>query len=383
MIFDYEMLKLIWWALIGILLIGFAVTDGMDLGVANLLPFLGKNDKERAVMLATIKPHWDGNQVWLITAGGALFAAWPMVYGAAFSGLYMAMLLVLFALFLRPVGLEYRSKIKDERWVKIWDWCLFASGAIPSIVFGVAFGNLLQGLPFHLDEMFRSHYEGSLLTALLPLLNPFALLCGVLSFVMLTMQGALWLQIRADVLLKERARIWVSASVPVCIALFILGGVWVYYGIEGYRIVSMPDTNLPPNPLAKEVIRAKGAWFDIYAKQPLAMAAPALAVFGALLAGLASRLRKAGLGFILNSLSIAGIIATAGCAMFPFVMPSKTHPNSSLTMWDGTSSHLTLMLMFWVVAFVLPIVLFYTIWGYVKMWEQVTLNDVGDAGQPY
>ena len=374
MIFDYEILKLIWWGLIGTLLIGFAVTDGMDLGVAALLPFMGKTEKERDVMVGAIKPHWDGNQVWLITAGGALFAAWPMVYGAAFSGLYMGMLLVLYALFFRPVGFDYRTKIKDPRWSKAWDWGIFVSGAVPALIFGVVFGNLFQGLPFYLDEMFRSHYKGSLLTALLPLLNPFALLCGVLSLTMLIVHGAFWLQVRADILIKERSRKLILWAVPLIIALFVLGGVWVYYGIDGYRIVSMPDAGATPNPLGKEVIRVKGAWFDIYTKQPLAVIAPIAAIMGVFLAGVLSYFRRPGFGMLLNSVSIAGIIATAGLALFPFVMPSSINPNSSLTLWDATSSHKTLTVMFWAVAILLPIVLLYTIWSYIRMWEQVTLD---------
>jgi cytochrome bd ubiquinol oxidase subunit II len=379
MILDYETLKFIWWILIGTLLIGFAVTDGMDLGVANLLPLMGKTDKERDVMVATIKPHWDGNQVWLITAGGALFAAWPMVYAAAFSGLYMGMLLVLYSLFFRPIGLDYRSKIKDPRWGKTWDWCIFISGAVPSVIFGVVFGNLLQGLPFHLDDMYRSHYEGSFIFALLPLLNPFALLCGVISFLMLSVHGALWMQIRADVLIKERSRKVALVMLPVIILLFVIGGYWVLHGLEGYRIISMPETNSFPDPLAKEVVRAKGAWFDIYDKQPLAMIAPLAAIGCAVLAWIGSYFRKGGAAFILSGLSITGIIATAGLAMFPFVMPSSTDPKSSLTLWDSTSSLMTLTVMFWVVAIILPIVLLYTIWCYVRMWEEVTLEDVQDT----
>ena len=137
MIFDYDTLKLIWWVVIGVLLIGFAVTDGFDMGVGMWLPFLGKTDNERRVIINTIGPHWDGNQVWLITAGGAIFAAWPTVYAAAFSGFYIAMLLVLFALFFRPVGFDYRSKIEHPRWRQSWDWGLFAGGAVPALVFGV------------------------------------------------------------------------------------------------------------------------------------------------------------------------------------------------------------------------------------------------------
>jgi hypothetical protein len=126
--FDYEVLRLIWWVLIGVLLIGFAVTDGFDMGVGALLPILGKTDTERRVMINTIAPHWDGNQVWLITAGGALFAAWPMVYATAFSGFYIAMVLTLMALFFRPVGFDYRSKLENPRWRSSWDWCLFIGG---------------------------------------------------------------------------------------------------------------------------------------------------------------------------------------------------------------------------------------------------------------
>ena len=139
--FDYEILRLIWWVLIGILLIGFAVTDGFDLGVGVLALVIGKNDTERRIMLNTIAPHWDGNQVWLITAGGALFAAWPMVYATSFSGFYVAMYITLAALWLRPLALDYRSKIEDPRWRQTWDYALCISGTIPAIIFGVAFGN--------------------------------------------------------------------------------------------------------------------------------------------------------------------------------------------------------------------------------------------------
>lgn len=379
MIFDYEMLKFIWWGLIGTLLIGFAIADGMDMGVGNLLPFLGHTDNERRVIINCIAPHWDGNQVWLITAGGAIFAAWPMVYAAAFSGLYMALLLVLFALIFRPVGLEYRSKIVDPKWRKTCDWAIFASGAIPTIVFGVAFGNLLQGLPFHLDNDLRPHYQGSLLFALLPLLNPFALLAGILSFSMLTAHGAIWLQMRADPVIKKRARKTVLLLSPVVIFLFIVGGIWLYYGIEGYHIVSQPDHGSIPNPLDKVVVRTQGAWFDIYHEQPIALLAPITALTGAALAWILAFFRRPGLGFLTSSLSVAGIIATAGLAMFPFVMPSKTVPNSSLTLWDATSSHMTLTIMFWAVAIFLPIVLIYTIWSYVRMWGQLNIDHIENS----
>ena len=153
---DYEMLRLIWWLFLGVLLIGFAVMDGFDLGVAMLLPFVARNDTERRVTINTIGPFWDGNQVWLVLGGGAVFAAWPPVYAASFSGFYLAMFLVLATLILRPVGFDFRNKIPDPRWRAFWDYALFAGGLVPSVVFGVAFGNLLQGVPFSIDRICAS-----------------------------------------------------------------------------------------------------------------------------------------------------------------------------------------------------------------------------------
>jgi cytochrome d ubiquinol oxidase subunit II len=376
MIFDYETLKLIWWMLVGALLIGFAVTDGMDMGVGNLLPFVGRSDDERRVMINTIGPHWDGNQVWLVTAGGAIFAAWPPVYAAAFSGFYMAMLLVLFALFFRPVGFDYRSKIDDPRWRRACDWGLFAGSAVPSLIFGVAFGNLLQGVPFHLDELLRAHYEGSLLTALLPLLNPFALLSGVISVAMLTMHGGVWLQLRADSGVAHRARTVAAVMGLIAGIGFALAGLWVANGLDGYSIVSQPAPGAVPNPLAKTVVKQAGAWLSIYGKVPAAVLAPAAGFAGILLTVLLTRLNRPGVAFFTSAVGIAGVIATAGLSMFPFIMPSSTHPGSSLTVWDATSSRLTLTVMFWAVAVFLPVVLAYTVWCYTRMWGKVTVGDI-------
>lgn len=373
---DYETLKFVWWILVGALLMGFAITDGMDMGVGTLLPFVGKTDVERRIAINTVGPHWDGNQVWFITAGGAVFAAWPAVYAAAFSGFYMAMMLVLFALFFRPVGFDYRSKIENETWRKAWDWGLFAGGAIPALIFGVAFGNLLQGVPFRLDELLRAHYQGSLLTALLPLLNPFALLAGAISLAMLVVHGGVWLQLRASGAVAGRARAIVGVLAPLVTLAFALAGVWLWLGIDGYRIVSEPAHAALPNPLAKEVIRAPGAWFDVYHRLPIAAAVPALGLLGPSLTAVLSRLGRPGLGFVTSALGLVGIIGTAGLSMFPFVMPSSLDPRSSLTIWDAASSHLTLTVMFWAVVVLLPIVLAYTVWCYANMWGRVTAEDI-------
>ncbi len=186
---DYGTLKVIWWVLLGILLIGFAATDGFDMGVATLLPFVAKNDVERRVAINTIGPVWEGNQVWFVLGGGAIFAAWPPLYAVSFSGFYLAMFVVLAALILRPVGFKYRSKRPDAGWRRNWDIALFVGGFVPALIFGVAVGNVLQGVPFRLTEDLRTIYEGSFFG----LLNPFALLCGLLSVAMLVMHGGAWL----------------------------------------------------------------------------------------------------------------------------------------------------------------------------------------------
>ena len=366
---DYEQLKLVWWVLIGVLLIGFAVTDGFDMGVGALLRVLGKTDSERRVMLNTIGPHWDGNQVWFITAGGAIFAAWPVVYGVAFSGFYWALLLVLFAMFFRPVGFEYRSKMTDPRWRSAWDWGLTVGGAVPALVFGVAFGNLLLGVPFSLDEFMRSTYTGSFWA----LLNPFGLLCGAVSLLMLAMHGATYLQMRTDGDLHQRARRTAFLLAVVVTVLFAVGGFWVSY-LPGYVIQSAPAAGSVMTPLMKTVTLLDGGWLANYSRYSWMLAAPAIAFVGLALTALFSLLNRGGLAFVASSLAVAGIICTAGFSLFPFLMPSSTVPDQSLTMWDVTSSALTLKIMFWAAMVFVPIILTYTAWGYYKMWGRLTTD---------
>jgi len=368
MLFDYYTLKIIWWLFIGVLLIGFAVMDGFDLGVGTLLPFVAKTDVQRRVLLNAIGPTWEGNQVWLLTAAGAMFAAWPLVYAAAFSGFYWAMLLVLFALFFRPLGFEYRSKIQDPRWRTAWDWGLFVGGMVPALIFGVAFGNLLQGVPFHYDDFMRPFYTGSFFG----LLNPFALLAGVVSLSMLVMHGAVYLQMRTEAELFNRAKKAVLLFGIIFIAAFALAGIWQAHGIEGFRIVSSPDPGTAFSPLAKTVEVSQGAWMENYANYSWMMLAPVLAFVGGILAIVLSRLNRPGIAFIFSGSALAGVILTAGFAMFPFLMPSTTNPNSSLTVFDATSSHRTLTVMFFAVIIFLPIVLAYTSWVYRVMRGKIT-----------
>ena len=366
--FDYVTLKFIWWLLVGVLLVGFAIMDGHDMGVGALLPWIGKNDTERRVIINTVGPHWDGNQVWFITGGGAIFAAWPLVYATAFSGFYWAMLAVLWALFFRPVGFDYRSKIAHPTWRTTWDWGLFVGGAVPPIIFGVAFGNLLQGVPFHFDDTLHSYYTGTFWA----LLNPFALLCGVVSLAMIVFHGANYLALRTEGAVGERARLASLIFGGVTILTFALAGLWVARGIVGYEIVSGGDPGAMPDPLAKQVAARAGAWLANYGKYPWTVAVPVLGFAGAALGILFALLRRYGLAFIASALAIAGVIGTAGVSMFPILMPSVSDPRSSLTVWDAVSSHFTLALMFWATLIFMPLILFYTSWAYKVMAGKVT-----------
>ena len=372
---DYETLKLIWWVLIGVLLIGWAVTDGFDMGVLSLLKIIGKTDNERRVMLNTVGPHWDGNQVWFITAGGAIFAAWPVVYATAFSGLYFAMLLVLFAMFFRPVGFEYRSKIETEKWRSNWDWLLIVGGAVPSLVFGVAFGNLFLGLPFTLDITMRSFYEGSFWE----LLSPYALLVGVVSLSMLVMHGGAYLQMRTQDALHERARKATLVTALVALVTFILAGVCLLHWVDGYVITEM--TKGPGDvmtPMAKTVTIVEGAWLNNYTLYPITMVAPILAIAGLILTMLFTLMNKSALVFIASAIAISGIICTAGFSLFPFIMPSSINPQVSLTVWDVVSSEMTLNIMFIAAMIFVPIILIYTTWGYYKMWGRISTQNIED-----
>ncbi len=367
MLFDYETLKIIWWLLVGALLIGFAIMDGHDMGVCSLLPFVGKDDEERRVIVNTIGPHWEGNQVWFITGGGAIFAAWPLVYATAFSGFYWALMAVLWALFFRPVGFKYRSMLSNKKWRASWDWALFAGSFIPAVVFGVAFGNLFLGVPFHFNDVLMSTYTGSFWA----LLNPFALLCGLVSATMLIMQGGAYLAHRTEGDIQRRTTAYTMMSAVVMVVLFVSAGAWVR-SMEGYVISSVINTQALPDPMAKEVVREAGAWLTNFEKYPLAWAFPVLGVVMPIVTALLLKAQKTLLAFVTSSFAVMGVIMTAGVALFPFVMPSSSDPRSSLTVWDSVSSHLTLMVMLYAVVIFLPMVVTYTSWAYSVMRGKVT-----------
>ncbi|HUN49102.1 MAG TPA: cytochrome d ubiquinol oxidase subunit II, partial [Stellaceae bacterium] len=346
--------------------------DGYDLGTAMLLPFVARTDGERRQVRETIEANWEGHQVWFVLGGGASFAAWPMLYAASFSGFYIAMFLVLLALILRPVGFNFRDKLADPRWREAWDWALFVSGLVPSLVFGVAFGNLLLGVPFGFDGDLRLDYSGSFFG----LLNPFALLAGLVSVAMLTMHGGIWLAGKTDGAVAERAARIASLAGLIAAGLFGLAGLWVGFGIEGYTIKSALHHNGPSNPLAKNVGRDAGAWLANYRIHPWLALAPVLGFVAPLLASLLAA-RRAGIwALIVSALGVAGIIATAGVSLFPFLLPSSIEPNASLTVWDASSSRLTLFIMLISVVLLLPIVLAYTAFALRVMRGKVRLEDV-------
>ncbi len=371
---NYEVLRFIWWALLGVLLIGFAIMDGFDLGVAMLLPFVATNDSERRVAINTVGPVWEGNQVWLILGAGAIFAAWPTLYAVAFSGFYFAMFLVLCALILRPVSFKFRSKIANPTWRSIWDWALFVSGLVPALVFGVAFGNVLEGVPFRFDKTLRMTYEGDLFG----LLNPFALLCGLVSVAMLTMHGGVYLALKASPPVSDRATIFARRAALAMMGLFAIAGIWVALGIDGYSITGPAAHEGPSNPMMKHAVRGVGAWMANYGQQPVTLLAPILAFVGAGGAFALLDRQRSGLALVASGLSIAGVISTAGISAFPFMLPSSLDPNASLTVWDASSSRLTLMIMLVVTLILLPIVLLYTAWVYRVLRGRVTADYIAE-----
>jgi cytochrome bd ubiquinol oxidase subunit II len=366
--FDYEIMRLVWWALLGILLIGFAVMDGFDLGVATLLPFVARTDIERRIVLNTIGPVWEGNQVWLILGGGAIFAAWPMLYATAFSGFYLAMFIVLAALIVRPVAIKFRSKIENTRWRSTWDIAIAVSGVVPALIFGVAFGNVILGVPFKFDDTLRMTYEGSLFG----LLNPFALLSGLLSVAMLTLHGANYLGLKASGDVAGRAIRVGRVMAPLTIGLFVLAGAWVAFGIDGYIVTSQLPHDGPSNPLFKAVTRQAGSWLTNYRIFPWTLAAPIAAIAALAMTPALLAIRRAGAAFVASGVGVAAVIATAGLAIFPFLLPSSLEPRASLTVWDASSSHLTLKIMLFATAVFLPLILLYTAWVYRVLRGPVT-----------
>lgn len=377
---SYETLRLVWWLLLAVLLLAYAVMDGFDLGVGMLLPFAARSDLERRVAINSVGPVWEGNQVWLIFGGGAIFAAWPQLYAVSFSAFYLAMFVILVGLILRPVAFKFRSKRDEPAWRARWDWVLFGSSFVPALIFGVAIGNVLQGVPFRLENDMRIFYDGSFFG----LLNPFALLCGLVSVAMLVMHGAAWLRLKTQGPLAERARRYGSVAAIATVVLYALAGWVLWRYVDGYRITSVIVPDGPSNPLLKTAELQAGAWFANYAARPWLWAVPITGMAGALIAWLGLRLRREWLALLASALSISGIVLSVGASMFPFLLPSSIDPRFSLTVWDSSSSHLTLFIMLVSAVIFLPLIIAYTSWVYSVLRGKVDAQAIRDeSGHAY
>lgn len=369
----YSILQLLGFVTVAAVLFLFAATCGFDFGAGMLAPFIGKNDAERRTVINTVGPTWDGNQVWLITAGGAIFAIWPRVYAASFSGLYFAILLVLWSLFLRPVSFEYRSKLTSPTWRNFWDWALAIGSFLPVLLLGVAVGNLFLGLPFQFNPIDLRFFYGdaasmqsaSAFMDLLGLLRPFALYAGVICVVMMLMQGAAYLCFRTAGVVQERSRKVLIATSLLFFILFAIGGVWINY-MSGYQWVASADPIL--NPLHVNVTQSVGGWLANFHTYPWMIAAPVLGLAGALMAFAFTLVRKAFFAFCFSTVAIFGTLATWGLSMYPFLMPSSIHPEQSLTLYNASSSELSLIGILVTALIMVPIIFVYTGFVYRKIW---------------
>ncbi len=376
---NYETLRIIWWVLLGVVCIGFAVTDGFDMGIGSLIRVIGKTDVERRIMINSIAPHWDGNQVWLIVAGGGMFAAWPIVYAAAFSGFYVVMILVLASLYFRPISFDYRSKIENPRWRGMWDWGIFIGSVIPPFIFGLIIANLLLGVPFMIDEWMRITYTGSFLA----LFNPLGLLGGFIASCMVMMHGSTFLLLRTSDTVYSRARQCVQVMGILNSLLFLIAGIVVITNVDGYILTSVIDHYSPSDPLSKTVAQVPGAWLNNYHHHPILWLLPLMGTALPLVAALFARFNHYRLAFLASALSIFGIISTPAAAMFPFVMPSSIQPNISLTLWDSTSSLLTLQIMTVVAVIMVPTILAYTSWCYYKMFTRLDKKSIEENSHSF
>lgn len=367
---DIQTLQIIWWVLLGVLLTGFALTDGFDLGAAILLPVLGKTDDERRLIINTIAPVWESNQVWLVLGAGAIFAAWPLVYATAFSTMYIPMFLVLGCLIIRPVGLKFRSKMPSPKWRNAWDNSLSIASFIPSLVFGVAVANAMLGVPFEFAENLAIKTQNCFLV----LFNPFTLLAGLVSLNMIIAHGAAYLRLKVDHPMVEQAKRVQKLASLAALFFFILAGIVLYLTGHGFNIEKMGvNQNVFSKVVGMSLIKDNHA---LTMKFVYALIPASIACLGFLSAIIFNR--KAILSFAGSCLGIIGVIATAGFAAFPFILPSVINPSHSLTVWDASSSKLTLLIMLITVFIFLPIVLSYIVWTYRVFAKRLKLEDLQD-----
>ena len=332
-------LQVIWYVLIGVLLTGYAILDGFDLGVGFWHLFTKKNE-DRKRLLNAIGPLWDGNEVWLLTGGGALFAAFPHVYATVFSGFYLALMLVIFALIFRAVSIEFRSKNPSSRWQKSWDIAFAAGSIIPALLFGVAVGNILRGLPLDANMNFIGTF--------FDLLNPYSLLVGLLGLAMFATHGAMFIALKTDGELAKNARNWGQKAWSVYLTLFLIT-----------TIVTL---------------LSQGHLLTNWVMHPLLCVIPLLVLLLVVLIGMLNKNGQSDRAFIMSSLSILGMMAIAGISLFPNLVPASNDPALSLTLMNASSSPLTLSVMLIIALIGIPLVLAYTIWTYRTFSGKVPLE---------
>ena len=335
-------LNIIWFLLVGVLISGYAILDGFDLGVGSLYPWLGKTEEEKLTLLQSIGPFWDGNEVWLLTGAGAIFAAFPLVYASVFSGFYLAMMLVLLALILRAVAVEFRNHAQTARWRKRLDRLFFIGSILPALLFGVAMGNIAQGLPLNSSH----YYTGSFFD----LLNFYALLLGLLGLLAFLWQGSSYIMLKTEGELQENARRVFGRIWAACVVVYVLASLYTFAAVPALYVNYFKHT-----------------WF---------WAAPLLSVIGLAAAPLLARTARYGMTFILSSVYMAGLIATLGLGMFPNLVPALD-PRLSLTIYNAASSDLTLKVMLIIALIGVPIVLFYTIYVYRVFKGKVDIDAEG------
>lgn len=371
-----DTLRLLWWLIIVVLIAGFVVTDGFDLGALMLLPWVGKSDEQRRVVLNAVGATWEGNQTWLITAAGATFAAWPLVYAVSFSGLYGAIMLALFALFARPVGFDYRSKLSDRRWRTAWDWALFAGGLVPTLVLGLLLGNLFLGLPFTLDSEFRSLYSGRFTD----LFRPFAVLVALASVTLCVMHGGAYVQGRVEAEFARAIARWTASAALVYGLLLISCIVWLATALPGLSYPGADLLQAPPAGVSWLAQPVTGGWTENYIRHPAWMVLPTVAVMGALATASLSLAGRWTAGFFTSALTVLTSIAAAGVSLFPVLLASSIDPASSLTVWNASSSPKTLWIMLLVAVLFLPLIVIYTAWVYRILHGPITVQQIRNGG---
>lgn len=360
--FDYETLRLIFWALLVLAVLGFAAYEGLSLGAAMLLSLVGRTGTERQTIIACIAPTSLGQLAWLVVAIALLFAAWPIAYAVFFSSLESVLLLMLLAWILRPLGFYFRSASENPAWQQNWDKALSISGFLPAALLGILCGNLLKGVPFHLDSDMRIFFLGDFWG----LFNPFTLLVAALSVSLFLMYGAAYLQLKCEDEMYRHSQVLVFKAGAAFLALFALTGLWITR-LEGYHVTSEIFPGGVANPLAKFVKRSEGLWLDNYEHQPGLWAVPALAFLGGGATLYLSKVNRRQWAFIASAVTVVMSVLTAGVSMFPFLLPSNRSLNSSLTIWDASASQQTLSALLWVATIALPLLAIASRWTF-RLW---------------